>query len=123
METVEEFFRKKVQAINPGVAVITLSQELIRAESGLRWAKEYSDLHNAELKAESDKLREAIQYYFDVLEEVMGADWKEKPDHVLAKMLNAMGKAEIKFHLCPFCERPKKKIGDIYFCTNGNCGD
>jgi hypothetical protein len=43
-------------------------------------------------KAESDKLREAIQYYFDVLEEVRGADWKEKPDHVLAKMINAMGK-------------------------------
>jgi len=85
METTEEFYRKKVQAINPGVAVITLSQELITAESGLRWAKEYSDLHNAEL-------REAIQYYFDVLEEVRGADWKEKPDHVLAKMINAMGK-------------------------------
>lgn len=38
------------------------------------------------------ELKDAIQYYFDVLSEVRGSNWNEKPDHVLAKMLTAMNK-------------------------------
>lgn len=43
------------------------------------------------VKAEvADQLAEAIQYYFDMLEEVRGPDWADKPDHVLQKMLKAL---------------------------------
>jgi hypothetical protein len=48
---------------------------------------------NAKLIAAAPDLLEAIQYYFDVLEEVLGKDWKEKPGHVLSKMLDAVKKA------------------------------
>ena len=41
------------------------------------------------------ELLEAIQYYFDVLEEVRGDDWNKKPDHVLSKMINAINKATL----------------------------
>lgn len=42
------------------------------------------------LKTKADQLAEAIQYYFDMLEEVRGPDWADKPDHVLQKMLKAL---------------------------------
>lgn len=48
---------------------------------------------NAQLIEAAPDLLEAIQYYFDVLEEVRGKNWNEKPDHVLSKMLNAVKKA------------------------------
>lgn len=51
------------------------------------------NLANAKLIAAAPDLLEALEYYFDVLEEVRGKDWKEKPDHVMAKMLNAVSKA------------------------------
>lgn len=41
----------------------------------------------------ADDLVDALEYYFSVLEEVRGKDWDKKPDHVLAKMLNAHKKA------------------------------
>ena len=41
--TAEDFFRKKLKELNPLQTVITLSGELITAEQGMRWAKEYSD--------------------------------------------------------------------------------
>jgi hypothetical protein len=41
--TAEDFFRKKLKELNPIQTVITLSRELITAEQGMRWAKEYSD--------------------------------------------------------------------------------
>jgi hypothetical protein len=39
-------------------------------------------------------LLDAIQYYFEVLEEVRGKDWDSKPDHVLSKMIAAVKKAK-----------------------------
>ena len=48
---------------------------------------------NAKLIAAAPELLGAIQYYFDVLEEVRGPAWNEKPDHVLGKMINAIQKA------------------------------
>jgi hypothetical protein len=50
--------------------------------------KLYSDIDH--LTTEVTRLREAIQYYFDVLDEVRGESWKDKPDHVLKKMIDAM---------------------------------
>ena len=44
--TSEEFFRKKLKEINPSQSVITLSREMITAEQGMMWAKEYSDYIN-----------------------------------------------------------------------------
>jgi hypothetical protein len=44
----------------------------------------------SELEAENKRLREAIQYYFDVLKEVNGKDFLKRPDHVIEKMLDAM---------------------------------
>lgn len=49
--------------------------------------------NDAKLIAAAPDLAEAIQYYFDVLDEVRGEDWDKKPDHVLQKMLAAMTKA------------------------------
>ena len=48
---------------------------------------------NAKLIAAAPDLLEALEYYFEVLEEVRGKDWAERPDHVLAKMLKAYKKA------------------------------
>lgn len=46
------------------------------------------------LIAAAPDLLDAIQYYFDVLEEVRGEDWAQKPDHVLSKMIAAVNKAK-----------------------------
>lgn len=48
------------------------------------------------IKAEAARkeLAESIEYYFSVLDEVRGGEWREKPDHVLAKMLAALAKAK-----------------------------
>jgi hypothetical protein len=48
--TSEEFFRKKLKEINPSQSVITLSREMITAEQGMMWAKEYSDYINKQEK-------------------------------------------------------------------------
>ena len=50
-------------------------------------------IENAKLITAAPDLLEAIQYYFDVLEEVRGKDFALKPDHVLSKMINAVKKA------------------------------
>lgn len=47
---------------------------------------------NAKLAA-APELLAAMQYYFDVLDEVRGEGWDLKPDHVLAKMIAAVKKA------------------------------
>jgi hypothetical protein len=48
---------------------------------------------NAKLIIAAPELLEALLYYFDVLEEVRGKDFKDKPDHVLSKMIKAVEKA------------------------------
>ena len=45
MITAEEFFRKKIKEQNPDREVVTLNQELITAEQGMRWAHEFKQLH------------------------------------------------------------------------------
>lgn len=45
MITAEEFFRNKIKEQNPNREVVTLSQELITAEQGMRWANEFKQLH------------------------------------------------------------------------------
>lgn len=45
MITAEEFFRNKIKEQNPNREVITLSQELITAEQGMRWVHEFKQLH------------------------------------------------------------------------------
>lgn len=53
--TAEEFFRGKLKEINPIQFVVTLANELISAEQGMRWAKEYSDLQS---KSKDDEIAE-----------------------------------------------------------------
>lgn len=48
---------------------------------------------NGYLIAAAPKLLEALLYYFDVLKEVRGENWADKPDHVLVKMLDAVDEA------------------------------
>ena len=57
------------------------------------WNNEKEGDANAKLIAAAPQLLEAILYYFDVLEEVRGKDFKDKPDHVLSKMINAVNNA------------------------------
>lgn len=45
MIAAEEFFRNKIKEQNPNREVVTLSQELITAEQGMRWANEFKQLH------------------------------------------------------------------------------
>ena len=50
---------------------------------------------NAALIAAAPKMYEAIQYYLSVLDEVRSKSWRENPDHVGKKMLEAIEKAEL----------------------------
>jgi hypothetical protein len=57
MITAEEFFRNKVKEQNPNREVITLSQELITAEQGMRWAHEFKQLHLHNVVGRSEQLK------------------------------------------------------------------
>ena len=48
MITAEEFFRQKIKEQTPFREVITLSQEIITAEQGMRWGYEYAKLYAKE---------------------------------------------------------------------------
>lgn len=50
-------------------------------------------LADAKLIAAAPELLWAIEYYFNVLDEVRGENWDKNPDHVLQKMLSAFNKA------------------------------
>lgn len=56
MITAEEFFRNKIKEQNPNREVITLSQELITAEQGMRWALEFKQLHLHDVVGQSEQL-------------------------------------------------------------------
>lgn len=56
MITAEEFFRNKIKEQNPNREVITLSQELITAEQGMRWAHEFKQLHLHDVVGRSEQL-------------------------------------------------------------------
>lgn len=43
--TAEEFFRNKLKELQPFKEVITLNNEMITAEQGMRWAHELKQLH------------------------------------------------------------------------------
>lgn len=42
--TAEEFFRDKIKQLQPNKEVITLANEMITAEQGMRWAHEFKKL-------------------------------------------------------------------------------
>ena len=48
---------------------------------------------DAKLIAAAPDLLATIKYYFAVLDEARGKEWREKPDHVAKKMLDAVNKA------------------------------
>ena len=56
MITAEEFFRNKIKELHPNKEVVTLSQELITAEQGLRWAHEFKQLHQPTVSGKSEQL-------------------------------------------------------------------
>jgi len=56
MITAEEFFRNKIKEQNPNREVVTLSQELITAEQGMRWAHEFKQLHLHDVVGQSEQL-------------------------------------------------------------------
>jgi ribosomal protein L37AE/L43A len=56
MLTAEEFFRNKIKELHPNKRVVTLSQELITAEQGLRWAHEFKELHQKPAASQSEQL-------------------------------------------------------------------
>lgn len=41
--TAEEFFKRKLKELQPTKTDLTLSQESITAEQGMKWAKEFKD--------------------------------------------------------------------------------
>ena len=56
METPEEFFRNKIKEQNPNKEIVTLSQELITAEQGMRWAHEFNQLRLGAVVGQSEQL-------------------------------------------------------------------
>ena len=56
MITAEEFFINKIKELHPNKEVVTLSQELITAEQGLRWAHEFKQLHLHGVVGRSEQL-------------------------------------------------------------------
>lgn len=59
--TAEGFFRGKLKEINPAQAIITLANELISAEQGMRWAKEFSDQQKNPLQDNIDLLKNEVE--------------------------------------------------------------
>lgn len=57
MITAEEFFRNKIKEQNPNREVVTLSQELITAEQGMRWAHEFKQLHLHDVVGQSEQFK------------------------------------------------------------------
>ena len=53
------------------------------------------DSDNQKLISAAPYMLEAIQYYVSVLDEVRTKSWREHPDHVDKKMLEALNKAII----------------------------
>jgi len=47
--TAEEFFRKKIKEKYPHQEIVTLADNLITAEDGMRWAYEFSQLSEQEI--------------------------------------------------------------------------
>lgn len=62
MITAEEFFRNKIKEQKPNREVITLSQELITAEQGMRWAHEFKQLHLHDVVGQSELLLDFAKY-------------------------------------------------------------
>lgn len=56
MITAEEFFRNKIKEQNPNIEIVNLSQELITAEQGMRWAHEFKQLHLHDVVGQSEQL-------------------------------------------------------------------
>ena len=69
MITAEEFFRNKIKEQNPNREVVTLSQELITAEQGMRWAHEFKQLHLHDVVGRSEQLK-AVEKLKDFAYEV-----------------------------------------------------
>lgn len=56
MKTAEEFFKNKIKEQNPNIEIVNLSQELITAEQGMRWAHEFKQLHLHNVVGQSEQL-------------------------------------------------------------------
>ena len=70
-------------------------------EENGRLTKEVEELRgvvgdNLTVLEENERLREAIKYYFSVLDEVRGTEWRERPDHVCKEFLDALAETEGK---------------------------
>ena len=84
----------KAVKYDPTKAVGFATHEIHWSDDGECVAEVVHGQDDANLIAAAPDLLNAIKYYFDILEEVRGKDWKDKPDHVLKKMLDAVSKAE-----------------------------
>ncbi len=76
--TAEEFFRKKIKEKYPHQEVVTLADNLITAEDGMRWAYEFSQLPQQEISDEEIEKVSATLDYDHISEIVMwekGARW------------------------------------------------
>lgn len=58
--TAEEFFRKKIKEKCPNQEIVTLANNLITAEDGMRWAYEFSQLPQQEISDE--EIQEAVLF-------------------------------------------------------------
>jgi hypothetical protein len=66
--TIVEFFTNKLKALHPHKEIVSLSQELITAEEGLRWAQEFNQLHLQCLKR--NKMT-AVEFLYERLERMI----------------------------------------------------
>ena len=88
MITAEEFFRNKIKEQNPNREVITLSQELITAEQGMRWAHEFKQLHLHDVVGRSEQLKAFLLF---IQENAPSYRTKQlKPDQVIKAYLESL---------------------------------
>jgi len=81
-KTVEEFYREKIQALNPIQQVITLHLEMIDGEQAMRWAKEFSDLQSSSKDARIKELEARLETAENMLKKY------EFEDDVIAFLTN-----------------------------------
>lgn len=76
--TTEEFFRNKLKEQTPFKEVVTLSQKLITAEQGMRWANEYAKL---EVKNALERACENVKFDYsdiDIIQDLIRDSYDKK---------------------------------------------
>ena len=103
--TAEEFFRNKLRDEYVGNKHITLWTEVINAEKGMRWAKEFADLKvNEKLKEIREDLSRAKEY---ITSAYTGSE--NDPSYIRPKRLNLEERNNLMNEACSILDNHIKQ--------------